>query len=408
MPPSHDRLRRSAATLTLGTIALGVSAVVTACGGTAPPTAPITADPFAAVTSALTIDPRALPSYAGRALPPYYTPAVLQREDRTPLDNPITDAGATLGRVLFFDRALSINNTVSCASCHAPAAGFGDTARFSLGFDGVRRTSAHSMRLANARFNGAGDFFWDRRAPTLEAQVVQPIQDPLEMGFDAARGGLPALTTKLAALPYYPPLFQLAFGDSAITEARLRRALAQYVRSLTSSTSRWDAAYSQVFTPADPNGPLTRPFPGFTAEENRGQQLFVLPPPQGGAGCAGCHVPPSFSLSATSRSNGLDAGETVIFRSPSLRNVARSRRFMHDGRFGSLEEVVAFYNAGIQPGPALDVRLIVPPGAPGAPPGARLRLNLSPADRAALVAFLRTLTDDAMVQDARFGDPFRR
>jgi cytochrome c peroxidase len=384
-------------------------ALLVACGGDAP-SAPASqappVDPFAAVTAALTVNPRALPRYATE-LPPYYTPQVRQREERIPADNPITDAGATLGRVLFFDRALSVNDAVSCASCHQAAAGFGDTARFSVGFDGVRRTAVHSMRLANARFSGNAGHFWDRRAPTLEAQVAQPILDPVEMGFDASRGGMPALLAKLRARAYYPPLVALAFGDSLLTEERLRRALAQYVRSVVSTGSRWDLAYAAQFTPADPQGTMVRPFPGFTAEENRGKELFMLPPPQGGAGCAGCHVPPSFALSEASRSNGLDAGQARVFRSPSLKNVALSRRFMHDGRFASLAEVVDFYDRGVQPGPALDPRLQRPGAAPGAPPEP-LRLNLSAVDRAALVAFLRTLTDDALVRDSRFSDPFRR
>ena len=120
----------------------------------------------------------------------------------------------------------------------------------------------------------------------------------------------------------------------------------------------------------------------------------------GGAGCSACHAPPTFALTANSDSNGLDAGETTIFKSPSLKNVALSVAFMHDGRFATLDQVVEHYNSGVQAGPALDNRLKGPGGAPQ-------RLNLSVADKAALVAFMRTLTDTSLNTDPRFSSPFR-
>lgn len=393
-------------------VSVAALAVLTACSadsasvvapevpGTDPPVVIDTAG-NGAVRAALVIDPANLPTYAAVSLPSYYTAAVLQREDRTPLNNPITNAGATLGRVLFFDTRLSINQSVSCASCHAVEATFGDSARFSLGFDGARRTDVHSMRLVNARFNESAQYFWDRRTPTLEAQTTQPVQNELEMGFDAAHGGIAAALARLRSTTFYARLFKLAFGDSVIAEDRVQRALAQYVRAITSTQSRWDVAYAQVAPPANLPPNFLAPLPGFTAEETRGQQLFIQPVNAGGAGCAGCHAPPTFSLSAASRSNGLDAGETRIFRSPSLKNVGLSRRFMHDGRFDSLEAVVAFYNASVQAGPALDPRLLNGAGQPR-------RLNLSAADQAALVAFMRTLSDSSVLADARFRDPFRR
>ena len=179
--------------------ALSMLLVLAACGEgsgtdvTAPnvtPTPVLDTAGNGAVIAALRIDPTALPSYAV-VLPATFAPPVLQREERT-VGAPITDAGATLGRVLFFERKLSRNDSLSCAGCHAQSHAFGDTARFSLGFERTGRTGAHAMRLANARFNENGFQFWDRRAPTLEAQVVMPIQDATEMGFDGAHGGLAA------------------------------------------------------------------------------------------------------------------------------------------------------------------------------------------------------------------------
>lgn len=142
--------------------------------------------------------------------------------------------------------------------------------------------------------------------------------------------------------------------------------------------------------------------PGFTDEEFRGQQLYMQPKAAGGAGCQTCHVAPSFSLIITSQTNRLDANQETVFRSPSLKNVAQSRRFMHDGRFASLEEVVEFYNSGIQFGARLDNRLR------DATLTGPQRLNLSASDKSALVAFLRTLTDPVIGTGPRFTDPFRR
>jgi cytochrome c peroxidase len=170
---------------------------------------------------------------------------------------------------------------------------------------------------------------------------------------------------------------------------------------MVSVNSRWDAGYAQVFNPQAPDRGLGANVPGLSAEENRGKNLFLQPPPQGGAGCAGCHVPPTYSLAANSQSNGLDAGETRIFKAPSLKNVAVTGPYMHDGRLATLEQVVEHYVSGIQSGPALDNRLRGPGGQPQ-------RLGLSAADKAALVAFLRTLTDNTLNADARFTDPFRR
>ena len=370
--------------------------VTAACSDATETLAP-TADE-AAITAALNIDPRALPRYANQTLPAYYAGAT-GREVIGLAANPITDAGATLGRVLFYDTQLSRTNNISCASCHAQSLAFGDSAQFSVGYEGGL-TGSHSMRLTNARFNESGRYFWNKRALSLEAQTTQPVQDAVEMGFDAEHGGITVMLTRLQGLSYYPPLFRLAFGSDVITEARVQQALAQYVRSILATNSKWDVGFAQVDAAPGPAN-LTTPLPNLTAQEQRGQALFVQPPNAGGAGCQGCHVAPSFSLATNSLSNGLDAGNTTVFRAPSLKNVARSRRFMHDGRFTTLEQVIEFYDSGVQASPATDPRLLGPGGAPR-------RLNLSGADKEALVAFLRTLNELSIGTDVRFTDPFRR
>lgn len=343
----------------------------------------------------LDLDIARLADYAPQ-LPAHYD-AQAVAGDNTPAANAPSNAVATLGRVLFHDKRLSVNNTVACATCHQQALGFADSRRFSAGFSGTAFTTAHAMRLANLRYWAPGTMFWDRRAATLEAQATQPIQHPVEMGFDASNGGLAALVTKMNSLPYYPELFALAYGDAAISEDRIQRALAQFQRAMVSTGSRWDTGFAQVFNPGAANRGLNADLPNFTAQENRGRQVFM----GNAANCSACHVPPTFALAANSRSNGLDAGETTVFKSPSLKNVALSSNFMHDGRFASLEEVVEHYNSGVQDGPALDNRLRGPQGQPR-------RLNLTDADKAALVAFLRTLSDPVLAADARFANPFRQ
>jgi cytochrome c peroxidase len=383
----------STGTTTTGTTATAAAATPAAPAAPAAPTTPAT------VSAVLNIDFAAPLNYATPSLPVYYDGTVVAL-DNTPANNAIADRIATLGRVLFYDKKLSFNDTIACASCHKQATGFDDNVRFSAGFAGGTFTTAHAMRLGNVRYYRPGSMFWDKRAASVELQASQPIQNAIEMGFTAANGGIPALLTKLRATTYYADLFTFAFGDSAISEARVQFALAQFERAMISSNSRWDSAYAGVFSATAPNRNLNVDLPGLTAEENRGRQLFMTGPGAGGAGCSACHVPPTFALNANSDSNGLDAGETILFKSPSLKNVALSVAFMHDGRFSTLDQVVEHYNSGVQAGPALDNRLKGPGGAPQ-------RLNLSAVDKAALVAFMRTLTDTTLTTDARFSSPFR-
>ncbi len=307
--------------------------------------------------------------------------------DNTPAGNSTTDAGATLGRVLFYDRRLSANERVSCSSCHQQQVAFADTARLSRGFASAF-TGRHSMSLTNARFYSRGRFFWDERALTLEAQVLQPIQDASEMGLT-----LEQARTKLALSSFYAPLFTAAFGGPEVTDDRISRALSQFIRSMVSTGSKFDRAFGA-------NGAAD--FASvFTAQELAGQALF-----NGRAGCARCHAT-NAHVSDDIHNTGLDATLTDAgagrgrFKAPSLRNVAVRAPYMHDGRFGTLEEVVAFYDTGVRANADLDQRLRANNGQP-------LRLNLSPVERASLVAFLGTLTDTAFLTAPRFADPFTR
>ena len=319
-------------------------------------------------------------------LPPWFTGpgpgGSAVAADNTPASNPTTDAGATLGRVLFYDTRLSSTGTIACGSCHLQSLGFGDTTRFSKGVAGV--TARHTMSLANARFYARGHFFWDERANALEDQVLQPIQNPVEMGET-----LPDVVAKVSASKFYPALFKAAFGTTEVTSARISLALAQFVRSLVSSHSRYDAAFANS---TQPNFAL------LTQEEQQGQQLFVQ------SGCGACHATNAV-IADNIHNNGLDAATTDVgagngqFKAPSLRNVGLRSSFMHDGRFATLQQVVGFYDSGVQPNPALDGRLRGPQGVPK-------RLNLTQAQRDALVAFLNTLTDSTFIADVRFSSPF--
>jgi len=332
--------------------------------------------------------------YAVTDLPGQYVfgPGAPTNADNTPVDNPITNAGATLGRVLFYDRKLSKNNLVACASCHQQGRGFSDAERLSIGFTGGS-TGRHSMGLTNARYYGRGRYFWDERAATLEAQVLQPIQDQVEMGMT-----LGELIPKLQATEYYPPLFQAAFGSSEVTAERIARALAQFVRAMVSYQSKYDSGFvngQQNFQAV------------FTASELRGLQLFG--PGQPGQGrsvrCDRCHGSNAF-IAVALHNTGLDATVTDAgaglgrFKTPSLRNIAVRQRFMHDGRFTSLEQVIEFYNSGVQDNPNLSQLLRNQDGTV-------TRLNLTAQEKADLLAFLQTLTDRNFLTDPRFSDPFQ-
>ncbi len=322
--------------------------------------------------------------------------------DNTPTTNQVTDAGATLGRVLFYDKNLSKNGKVACASCHVQKNGFSDPKILSKGFEG-ENSRRHSMGLTNARFYGKGRFFWDERAATLEQQVLIPIQDKVEMGLT-----LDTLVTRIKSTEYYEPLFENAFGDKIITTDRISKALAQFVRSLVSYESKYDIGRAAV-------NKATDNFSNFTQEENLGKMLFLDAFPLRGLGCTTCHGTEAFITPSKSTNNGLDLESTTdlgvyestgrqldigTYKTPSLRNVALRSPYMHDGRFATLEEVIEHYNSGIQAHPNLDRILKDPAGNPR-------KMNLSQEQKNALVAFLKTLTDTKFTEDEKFSNPFK-
>ncbi|PSW04366.1 cytochrome-c peroxidase [Photobacterium lipolyticum] len=319
-------------------------------------------------------------------------------QDNTPFDNPVDNAGATLGRVLFYDVRLSANSTIACASCHTQQFGFSDPATFSTGFNGGK-TGRHSMGLSNATFYSPQHFFWDERADTLEDQVLMPIQDPVEMGMN-----LLDLEVKLAQTSFYPALFTAAFGDEAIISARISKALAQFIRSMVSYQSKYDVAFAQG-TGNDPD------FTGvFTEQEQLGHQLFSGFPGdiRDSLGCITCHQTSAHTADAV-HNNGLDANTSAdegagggFFKVPSLRNIAVRAPYMHDGRFTNLMEVVEFYNSGVQAHPNLSPAL----RRNNSPSGSPIRFNLTLQEKEALVAFLNTLTDEVFLANPMFADPF--
>ncbi|MGJ8726380.1 MAG: cytochrome-c peroxidase [Roseibacillus sp.] len=359
--------------------------------------------PLYAPAQSGTIDLTDLANYANQPLPNYIN------RDNTPNNNAITDLGATLGRILFYDKRLSKNNTISCASCHQQGNGFSDLAIASTGVAGT--TGRHSMRLVNSRFAQSNSFFWDERAATLEVQTSQPIQDHIEMGFSGTLDDpdFSDLVDKLSAIDEYRVLFNGVYGNPNITEDRVQKPLAQFVRSIQSFDSKYDDGRATVLNDG-------APFPNFTASENSGKALFLAPPGGpggGGAGCAACHQPPTFDIDPNSGNNGvvtsLEGGtDFTNTRSPSLRDLTNlngtpNGPFMHDGSKATLAAVVAHYNAIPAIVPGLDPRLIRG-GGPGG--GTPQNLNLSTQEQTDLVNFLETLSGNDLYTDPKWSPPF--
>lgn len=354
-----------------------------------------------------TIDPTNLANYATQGKPSYIL------KDNTGA-NPINNAKATLGRVLFYDKQLSIDNSISCGSCHIQKFAFGDTALASLGVQNGR-TGRHSMRLINARFSDELKFFWDERAATLEQQTTKPIQDHAEMGFSGQNGrpALAALLTKLQGINYYNELFKFAYGNTTVTEARLQECLAQFVRSIQSFDARYDVGRVQVQQEQ-------QPFPNFSQQENLGKNLFLQPPQfdasgtriAGGLGCAGCHAPPEFAIDPNTGNNGIigvlngTGIDITNTKAPTLRDIVNSTGtpngpMMHTGALKTLQAVIGHYGQIVQaPGNTrLDQRL--------RPNGVGQNLNLNQQEVDAVISFLKTLTGTAVYTDQKWSDPFR-
>lgn len=352
------------------------------------------------------IDLDNLENYAGQTFPNYITKL-------NEGGNPISDAGATLGRVLFYDPVLSFDETVSCSSCHSQDLGFGDADVVSQGVDGGV-TGRHSMRLINTQFADETNFFWDERANSHEAQETQPLSDHNEHGFSGENGrpDFDDLVTKLEALEYYEELFTFVFGDADVTEERMQLALAQFTKSIWSFDSKFDEGRAQV----NNNGAN---FPNFTADENAGKALFLQGTNAGGAGCQSCHRAPEFDIRQGSNHNGVvgvagapDEFDFTNTRSPSLRDLSApdgtpNGPFMHDGSLNTLLDVVNHYNAVAVPTDAaarqeflntIDNRLRQ--GQNGQ------NLNLSELQKGQLVAFLETLSGSEVYTDTKWSDPF--
>lgn len=322
--------------------------------------------------------------------------------DNTPISNPVTNDGATLGRVLFYDKNLSANSAISCASCHQQENGFSDSEVLSIGFEGGT-TRRHSMGLTNAKWYARGRFFWDERAATLEEQVLQPFQDPVEMGMT-----LEGVVDAVRNQSFYENLFTNAFGSNEITSEKISMALSQFIRSIVSVSSKYDTGRQSVNIP-------TEDFPNFSDSENRGKSLFFRPKNLGGLGCVGCHSTEAFiNPDRGATNNGLDASSTDdlgvfeaienpqflgAFKVPSLKNIELTAPYMHDGRFATLEEVIEHYNSGVQNHPNLNNALKDNDGNPQ-------RLNMSEQDKIDVVNFLKTLTDMNLTNDEKFSNPF--
>jgi len=329
--------------------------------------------------------------YAAVELPAHFTQPG-RTHDNTPPDNPLSDDGATLGRVLFYDTRLSANNTTSCASCHVQAHAFADPKPFSKGFHGAL-TDRRAMPLVNVRYYQRARFFWDERAGNLEEMVLLPIQSRIEMGQD-----LTQVINTFARDGMYPTLFARAFGDRQITEQRIGRALAQFVRSMMSYQSRYDEGRARAQSPQDDFG-------NFTLQENRGKALFRR-------NCGTCHGRDGnehffVSTPANSGLRGKDptadggVGDVTLqfadlgsFKSPSLRNVEVTAPYGHDGRFATLDRLIDHYSDNPIPDPNRGYMVPLSP------------LKFTASEKAALIAFLKTLTDRTFLTDPRFSNPF--
>ncbi|GAB3318508.1 cytochrome-c peroxidase [Larkinella ripae] len=310
-----------------------------------------------------------------------------------PADNPMTQEGVHLGRLLFYEPRLSKTGTISCGSCHQQARAFTDGLALSVGVSG-KPTRRNAMSLVNLLW--VRRFFWDGRSGSLEEQTLLPLAHADEMG--AGPGDAAGMLQKNAP---YPALFRRVFGSDTITDARISKAIAQFERSLISADSPYDRYLAGTYS--------------LTAPEERGLRLFsAVPNPEKGVrggSCAHCHGGPRL-MQELFHNNGLDqqaadpgrqevTGLTLDhgrFRVPTLRNITLTAPYMHDGRFATLAAVLDHYSEHVQDNTALPRELI--PGRAGG-------LGLTSAEKTDLLAFLNLLTDTVFVNNPRFSDPHR-
>jgi len=312
-----------------------------------------------------------------------------------PAENVPTNAGVLLGRMLFYEKMLSKDGTQSCADCHQQKDAFSDLRQFSIGVE-LLPGKRQAMAVFNMAWHKNG-MFWDGRSTSLHDQALRPIQDPLEMNET-----LENAVVKLKADKQYIDQFIRAFGDADITPERIGRAIEQFEFTMVSNNSKYDRWLREEAT--------------LTESEERGRQLFFREydpfSGQKGGECFHCHAGFNFTNNQY-MNNGLDeeAGFTdegrflvtndpadrARFKVPSLRNIALTPPYMHDGRFATLEEVIEHYNSGVKGSSTVDplLQYNINPG-----------LQLSAQDQADIMAFLHTLTDTSFVADERFSSPF--
>lgn len=314
-----------------------------------------------------------------------------------PDDNPMTEEGVALGRKLFYEKLLSGDNTLSCASCHSPENAFSDNNQFSEGITG-ELGHRNSMALVNLGWNQS--FFWDGRASTIEEQILEPVENPIEM-HESWENAIEELT----ADKNYRDMFFKAFGVTTIDRELVAKAIAQFLRTMISGKSKFDVMYKSQY-----GYPLTAAeqtiLNTVTNEEWAGLSLFE---DLNGGDCFHCHNGPLMQVQKFSN-NGLDANFTDLgrgevtgnpsdygkFKVPTLRNLAYSGPYMHDGRFQTLEEVINHYSSGIEQSPTLDP--LIEFSFQG---GVQLDAN----QKLLLKAFLLTMTDESFIVNPDFQEP---
>ena len=314
-----------------------------------------------------------------------------------PADNPFTVEGVGLGRRLFYDKRLSLDNSISCASCHQLGNAMSDPMTFSQGVNGGIGTR-NSMALFNLGYQKF--FFWDGRASTLEQQILEPVPNPVEMHL-LWKDAIYRLKSDIT----YRNDFYKAFGEEGIDSLKVSKAIAQFLRTIISGESKFDVMYK-----VENNLSLTSEQQQIqatvTPEEWAGYDLFKS---LNGADCFHCHNGPLMQVQKLSN-NGLDATFTDLghgaisgnpndngkFKVPSLRNIALTAPYMHDGRFATLDEVIEHYSSGIHVTPTIDP-LIEFAGQGG--------VQLDSQEKMLLKAFLMTLTDYKFVNNNNYKAP---